>query len=288
MPEQVPVKVLRRSLAQVRHGICIADACQPDMPLVYVNDAFLAMTGYGRDELIGFNCRVLHTNANANANANQQRSLKTIHSALAARQPCRVALRNYRKDGTRFWNDLSLTPIFNERGELTHYIGVQQDITAERETKSRLQKYQRQLRAIANQLIHTQEAERQRMAREIHDQVGQTLSLCRMQLGQLVHDLGGATAHPTLASVCKLVESSIQETRGLMHKLSPPLLDELGLPAALRWLGEQLAQRYGMAVEIDAALPRSPAIPDNLARMVYRSARELMINAYKHADAQSV
>ena len=281
MPHLVPLEVLRRCLSHARHGFTIADACQPDVPLIYVNQAFELMTGYSRDELIGRNCRLLQRDDR------RQAGVKTIRKARASGQPVRVTLRNYRKDGTLFWSDLSLTPIFNESGELTHYIGVQEDVTHQRMEQARILRHKRQLHVLAERLIRTEAAERQKLACEVHDQVGQTLALCRMQLGELKRDLGGAPSPPALGEVCALLEAALKEARGLMAELSPPLLREMGLVAALQNLGEQQAQRYGIEVRVNVVIGRKP-VPEEVTQLMFRAARELIINVGKHAAAQTV
>ncbi|MCS6242342.1 MAG: PAS domain-containing protein [Opitutus sp.] len=281
MPHHIPIEVLRRCLGHARHGFTVVDARLPDQPLVYVNQAFEAMSGYSRDELIGRNCRLMQ------GTDRKQAGIKTIRAAREAGQPIRVTLRNYRKDGTLFWNDLSLTPIFDERGVLTHYIGVQADVTHLRKERARILRHQRQLQVLAERLIRTEAAERQKLACEVHDQVGQTLALCSMQLGELTRDLGGAQVPPALGVVCGLVEAALKEARGLMAELSPPLLRELGLEAALQNLGEQQAQRFGLVVRVNFEIGRKP-VPEKVAQLVFRSARELLINVGKHAAAQVV
>jgi PAS domain S-box-containing protein len=281
MPHLLPIEVLRRCLSHARHGFTIADARKPDLPLVYVNKAFEAMTGYSRDELIGHNCRLMQ------GTDRKQAGVKTIRAAREAGQPVRVTLRNYRKDGTLFWSDLSLTPLIDAQGVLTHYIGVQEDVTHQRREQARILRHQRQLQVLAERLIRTEAAERQKLACEVHDQVGQTLALCRMQLGELTRDLGGAVAPPALGAVCALVETALKESRGLMAQLSPPLLRELGLAAALQNLGDQQAQRFGIAVRVCVEIGHK-SVPEKVAQLVMRSAREFLINVGKHAGAQSV
>jgi PAS domain S-box-containing protein len=281
MPHLVPLEVLWRCLSHVRHGFTIADARKPDVPLIYVNHAFELMTGYSNEELIGRNCRLLQRDDRLQA------GVKTIRKARASGQPVRVTLRNYRKDGTLFWSDLSLTPIFDERGELTHYIGVQEDITHQRMEQARILRHKRQLLVLAESMIRTEAAERQKLACEVHDKVGQTLALCRMQLGELKRDLGDAPSPPALGEVCALVEAALKEARGLMAELSPPLLREMGLVAALKNLGEQQEQRYGIKVTVEAAIGRK-SVPEEVAQLMFRAARELIINVGKHAAAQTV
>jgi len=113
-----------RALAAAGNGILISDARLPDMPIIYCNEAFSSITGYDREEVMGKNCRFLQ---GADTDRNKVRQ---IREALEAGAPSRVVLRNYRKDGSLFWNELTITPIHNAKGVVTHYIGVQNDVSA--------------------------------------------------------------------------------------------------------------------------------------------------------------
>ena len=115
-----------RALDVAAEGVTIADARQPDRPLIYANQGFERMTGYAAADVMGRNCRFLQgpdTDAN---------DVVEIRSALAEQRECVVEILNYRKDGTTFWNRLSITPVRNASGEVTHFIGVQSDVTARR------------------------------------------------------------------------------------------------------------------------------------------------------------
>ncbi|UCE62661.1 MAG: PAS domain S-box protein [Nitrospirota bacterium] len=105
------------------NGILITDWQQPDNPLIFCNAAFEKITGYALNEIYGQNCRFLQ------GNDTDQEGLHQIRAAIKAKQGCQVVLRNFKKDGTLFWNDLKLAPVFNDQGELTNYIGVLVDIT---------------------------------------------------------------------------------------------------------------------------------------------------------------
>ncbi|MGF1503822.1 MAG: PAS domain S-box protein [Anaerolineae bacterium] len=112
-----------QAIANAGVGVTIADATLDDLPLVYVNDTFVEMTGYRRSEVIGRNCRFLQKDDR------DQEGLTELRAAMERLEPVTVLLRNYTKDGHMFWNELALTPIFGEDGTLTHFIGIQNDVT---------------------------------------------------------------------------------------------------------------------------------------------------------------
>lgn len=106
-------------------GITLADALAPDYPLVYVNSGFCQITGYSPTELIGRNCRFLQEHDD------RQPAAKLVKDHIANGLGCRVVLRNYRKNGSMFWNEVTLIPIYNTENKLTHYMGIQYDVTTQ-------------------------------------------------------------------------------------------------------------------------------------------------------------
>ncbi|RUR27395.1 EAL domain-containing protein [Vreelandella andesensis] len=130
--EEALRRLLERGIQATPNGIVMADATKHDMPLVYLNDAFCRMTGYSSEEVLGRNCRLLQ------GVDTDLGSISTMRQAIAERRCVDVTLLNYRKDGTPFWNFLSLSPMLDEAGVCSHYIGIQQDITKTREQESQL------------------------------------------------------------------------------------------------------------------------------------------------------
>ncbi|MEH2178991.1 PAS domain S-box protein [Nostoc sp.] len=117
------LRLRERALAATSNGIMIADAKLPYNPVIYVNPAFEQITGYSATDVIGQNCRFLQRTDT------QQPALNKLRSSIQTGISCKVVLRNYRKDGTLFWNELSISPIHNDNGELSHFIGIQRDIS---------------------------------------------------------------------------------------------------------------------------------------------------------------
>ena len=126
------LRLLKRSLESSYNGVVIADARAHDQPIIYVNPAFERITGYSADEVLGRNCRFLQ------AGERDQAALEVIRYNLPRQDDAHVVLLNYHKDGTPFWNDLYISPVLNECGELTHFVGVQNDITEERRYQAEL------------------------------------------------------------------------------------------------------------------------------------------------------
>jgi diguanylate cyclase (GGDEF)-like protein/PAS domain S-box-containing protein len=113
----------RRAVEATSNGILVTDLRRDDHPIVYCNPAFERMTGFRREEILGRNPRFLQ------ADDNEQDELRKLRAAIGAGGDYRGVLKNYRKDGSLFWNELRMSPVFDEAGTLTHYVGVQTDIT---------------------------------------------------------------------------------------------------------------------------------------------------------------
>lgn len=114
--------VLMRAVAAAQ-SITIADAAAPDAPLVYTNKAFLDLTGYGASEVLGRNCRFLQGPDTDPA------AVAELHAARQAEWEARTVLLNYRRDGTPFWNEVTLSAVQDAEGQITHVIGYQVDVT---------------------------------------------------------------------------------------------------------------------------------------------------------------
>jgi PAS domain S-box-containing protein len=112
-----------RALASSAEGIIITDMNLPGQPTIFVNEAFEKITGYGINDIIGQNCRILQRDDL------DQPGIRAMRQAIALGQACQVVVRNYRKDGSLFWNELNISPVSSVDNRVTHYVGVASDIT---------------------------------------------------------------------------------------------------------------------------------------------------------------
>ncbi len=114
---------IERAMDATVTGITIADAATDGWPIVYVNRGFEHLTGYAPESVIGKNCRFLQ------GPDTDPDTVTQLRAALSQGRPCRVTLLNYKQNGQPFWNDLQLSPLMDEAGKVTHFVGVQHDVT---------------------------------------------------------------------------------------------------------------------------------------------------------------
>jgi len=135
--DDAELRLRDRAIRAVSQGICITDPRQPDNPMVFISPAFERMTGYSSADALGRNSRFLQgpeTDTTVTAE---------LRDAIRERRGCTVDILNYRKDGTPFWNELTIAPVVDEQGVLTHFVGVQADVTERRRLEHHLRQAQK-------------------------------------------------------------------------------------------------------------------------------------------------
>jgi len=188
-------------------------------------------------------------------------------------------------------------PIRDKSGEVIGAISVNQDITELKRVESQVKKLlqsvsekQEELRALGVRLAEVDEEERRRLARELHDRVGQNLTALGINLNILCANLpaeGAAKTSKFVEDSLRLVTETVGDIRNLMAELRPPVLDEYGLLAALRWYGEQFSERTGVATAIRGD-DRMQRLSSSKEIALFRIAQEALTNVAKHARASHV
>ncbi len=190
-------------------GIVITDYQQKDNPIIFCNQAFEEITGFSQKEIMGRNCRFLQ------AENREQIGRYKLQEALNAGTECNIELANYRKDGTMFYNELYIAPIKNNEGIVTHYIGIQNDITVRKqkeltlELHLKLQKQKDEFTSLASHELRTPitslRATLQLMNRLIHEkqieddrivELAKNAERHTKKLGSLIDDLLITTVLP--------------------------------------------------------------------------------------------
>src|SRR5690606_17890447 len=150
----INAKLLQLTIDASNDGIVVAEQEGDDSILIYVNSAFERLTGYSADEVLYQDCRFLQ------AGDRDQPGVRAVRDAIRNKRACRELVRNYRKDGSVFWNELSITPVFNAADELTYFIGIQKDVTEQVRANERLLDLESQVRHLSAQLAALQSRSR--------------------------------------------------------------------------------------------------------------------------------
>ncbi len=190
-------RIFLEAMHVANDGITLSDPMQDDNPLVYVNQAFLNMTGYSEEEVIGRNCRFLQ-----GPDTSPEAVEKLKHTCSQLRSDT-VELINYRKDGSMFWNRLSVAPLFEEDGTLAFYVGIQSDITALKQLQERYaDRLQRASMAVFEDAERLKEwaqttnlpipSEIQRVIHRLHAQSALTETLLQVNNSDMVNLLEAA------------------------------------------------------------------------------------------------
>jgi PAS domain S-box-containing protein len=266
----------------------------PEGVITSWNSGARRIKGYTAEEIIGQNFSRFYTPEDV-AQGLPAKVLRT------AREEGHFAGEGWRvrKDGSRFWSNVVVTPLRDDAGKLIGFSKITRDMTERKLLMDRIQahaeeldKAQQNLRRLTGQLLQVQDDERRRLARELHDGAGQILAALNMNLESLQEAVKGQIApnlDKRLQDSIRLVNQVIRETRTLSYLLHPPLLDEAGLRDALHWFVGGFIERSGIQteVEISSNLSRLPreleiAIFRNHSRVPYEHSPSLRQREGKH------
>ncbi len=194
--------------------------------------------------------------------------------------------RIIRPDGSIRWIRDRAFPVRDKSGKLIRLAGNAEDITAQKESDRQIAHYAGLFQALSHRLLEVQEEERRQLARELHDEIGQTLTAAKLNLKIVAPDVPPDVAARIEDSI-QLLDRLLQQVRQLSLDLRPPLLDELGLVPALRWLVDEQARRARLRMIFTAGaedLNIDPAVQT----ACFRVAQEAITNTIRHASATSV
>ncbi|MEN6506561.1 MAG: PAS domain S-box protein [Planctomycetaceae bacterium] len=262
----------------------------------YASPAVKTLLGYEPSELIGKTPFDLMTPQEASrvrrhfAHQNASRlKIENAQSELLHRQGQRVVLET---SGAAF---------SDAQGQYLGYRGISRDITERKRLQETLEAANenlerrvsertavanwraRQLRALASEITRAEDYERRRVAHVLHEQLQQLLVAGRMRVEDLLRSGPSPHQQNLLGRVHDILRESIETSRTLAVELYPPILHELGLPAALEWLTQQMQERYGLDVHVEAD-PQAQPEDEDLRGFLFQSARELLFNVVKHAQ----
>jgi PAS domain S-box-containing protein len=250
----------------------------PDGLVTFFNAAWLRFTGRALDRELGDGwAEGIHPD-------DRSRCLSTYRAALQARRDFTMEYRLRRHDGEYRWIVDTGVPRYSTDGTFLGHIGSAIDITEHRRAEE-------QLNRLSAQLLRTQDNERQRIARELHDSTVQTISAVKLNLGRLRHHLGSDGASGgKFASVLdegeELMDQAATELRTLSYLLHPPMLDDIGLAAAISWYVEGFARRSGLRIQMEAPTDLG-RLPAQVETSLYRIVQEALSNVHLHSGSKS-
>ncbi len=247
-----------------------------DFVVVDFNRAAERIEGVARDEVAGRSVLAVFTAAE------ERGLLEVFRRVWRTGEPEHHPVAIFRDGRLRTWKENYVYRL--PSGEI---IDVYEDITGRRQAEEKLLAYQEQLKSLTSELCLTEERERRSIATDLHDQIGQTLSVIKMKLFEVQERCVEPGMAGPLSEAMELLEQTIRETRSLTFELSPPMLYELGLEAALEWLAEVFQEQHGINCTVTIDQQPKP-LDEDLRIVLFRSVRELLANVLKHARTRSV
>jgi PAS domain S-box-containing protein len=248
--------------------------------ITFVNNQFCTMTGYRKDELIGYEFMILMDKDN------RRLFMKHWEGRMKGDStPYEITL--IRKDDSKVHALASPRPLFDEHNQFSGSFGIFTDITELKQAEKELISYQEQLRSLASELSLVEERQRRCIATELNDYIGQTLFYCKNKLEALRESASFENFKASTDEILDLMEQTIDYTKSLTFQLGTPILYEEGLEAALKWLGYQFQKQLGLVFRFEDDLRPKP-LSDETRILLYQAVRELIINVARHAKARNV
>ena len=204
--------------------------------------------------------------------------------------PVTVIHEHFQANGEKRFIEVSASPLSGTTGSFTGIIESMRDVTERYQTEVALRQYTDRLRSLTAQLADVSEAERKRLSQELHDQVGQNLTALGINLNIIRAEAAPGASVSLLTRLddsLSLVEQTTQRIRDVMVDLRPPVLDDYGLVAALKWYGRRFNQRTNIVMSVNGEEP-SPRLSPHLENVLFRIAQEALTNVTKHAQAAKV
>jgi len=255
----------------------------PHGRVVEFNSAAEAAFGYRREEAIGHELSglVVPPRMRERALEGFAHCQESRHGDLLGKRYDTLAMRS---NGAEFPVEVAIAPIGT--GEQPLFTIFVRDNTMQVRAEAVVRQYQDRLRSLMADLLLAEERERRRLAVDLHDGLSQTIALTQMKVSAL-RSAAGVKIERSLEEIAQLIDQTNRTARSIGFELSPPVLHDLGLVPALQWLVENIRARYEVSIELVYENQFGPT--DERCRVIlFRSIRELLINAAKHAGATHV
>ncbi|RAS72199.1 PAS domain-containing protein [Priestia endophytica] len=144
---QLKNNLISKAIDYTRVGVVITDPSLPDNPIIYTNQAFLNLTGYDEEDVIGRNCRFLQ------GEATNGETVREVRKAIQQKKPISIEIQNYRKDGSMFWNELAIDPVYSKENQKWYFVGIQKDITVQENYKQLLEEALKELTVLSTPIV---------------------------------------------------------------------------------------------------------------------------------------
>ncbi|MEW6067117.1 MAG: response regulator [Nitrospirota bacterium] len=257
---------------------------QIDGKITFANEVFCRYFEKTHKELIGNSFFLLIPR-------NDYEKLKKYTTALTPQNPAvTIEHRVINPRGNPRWHQWTYRAIFNQQYKIIEFQSVGRDITERKQAEEKLEKSLEQLRAFATHLTEVEEIERRRLSQELHDRVGQNLTALGVNLN-LMHldvpqDMAGKLI-PRINDSFDLLQTIAKNIRDVMADLSPSMLNDHGLLAAIRWYSEKFSNRTGIPITIEEK-ELTPRLPQSVEIAMFRITQEALTNITKHAQATKI
>ncbi len=204
--------------------------------------------------------------------------------AMAVGCTAEVLTTGVRDDGSTFDVRIMAFPLSGFDGKPRGFIEVVEDISGHIKLEKTVQDYQEKLKMLAFELTLTENRTRSQLAVELHDMIGQSLCMAKLKLQKAIKAMAPGEDSSCLGETVELLDSAIASSRKMVFELHPPILSDLGLPAALKWLVEQINARDTLVVKMKEH-NEIPPLSTDISMLLFSTARELLMNVIKHASA---
>jgi len=236
----------------------------------YINPKFTEVTGYQLDEVIGKNPRVLKSGQTS------KEEYDNLWKTIKSGKEWRGEFCNIKKNKQRFWESAVISPIINDNGEITHYVGVKEDITEKKEYEKK----------ILNSIIEAEERERNRFSRELHDGIGPLLSTIKLYFQWLAESSEKDDKSSIIEKGERNINDAIETIREISNNLSPRTLNSFGVVAALKNFIESINKTQKLQINLISNV--SFRFEEKIEIILYRVTTELINNTLKYAKASKV
>lgn len=273
------LKHAERSLERYR---ALSEHARDIIMFVRASDGRILEANAAAEQAYGYSRRELLTLTVHDMRAPDSRGTVDDQISQAASGGITFQTTHVRSNGSPFPVEVNAQAIGTENDE-TVLLSVVRDVTERNRRERELAEYRARLSDLARRLDETQASERRRLASEIHDRVSQPLAAAKLRLNLMMRRRPELREAPELEESLDLLSEAIRESRAITSEMSPPLLYDVGLNAALDWLATEELRRYGLECTVDATA--DDIKDEEVKTFVFKAARELLMNAAKHSGA---